>query len=689
MVVLCILAFILMVLVLWWLYKKRKMERKKCDFLKTIAKIILIILLVLLILMLFPIYMTFKSSADFKRQSGSNDSSESILDRRVKQISQRIDKVLITDANVMKENALKEFNTSCADQQYDLPSTKKVIKASREDAEKFLGFREDHIEKDCNYVAFFDDGYRDFSRNVTSYMGVSPKGTLLAERDKTNRYFDHIYTLEQWAAVWHSAKAIMDLMYHYLNFRAEPMSFKKNKRKMYKRIENLLDIPVGNAKKLSDEIKQILKPRNEKHESNAAHICDFAIIMCYIAIVVLFIYLIILLCGAFKEKNRNRAMVKPLTCIYITLVILFEIMVFAFFFPFFYGVIDYNEVCNGPRNHPTEKSFYSLMEEDCTDDKKIYTIMVDNKLIDHAPTKWEVLNLSKLKTICKKDCTVTDTQFLKTKLEKATDFPKKAKCYDDRDNTLSWKNRFITDIKNYEKSGYDGSILTDQEPDTTYYWSRKNMTKCEFDYAAKLENESKKQKANRQSQNRKCLEGIEIGKKYINLVNSSFSEMSEACDNVNKDCLNCVEKAMKLNEQLFAYKLNVEEQLKNNIGPCKSLAELMKDRRNEYCLCDVYLLNGIWVGSLLFLLLLFISLLLLPFLIYILKKCDNFERETRRTSQRSQRNQRTQPQHQQHQIQLAPSESIVLSPISLPRAAIRMMRANPNPEVRYLLKKKK
>ncbi|XP_036231480.2 uncharacterized protein [Bactrocera oleae] len=389
----------------------------------------------------------------------------------------------------------------------------------------------------------------------------------------------------------------------------------------------------------------------------------FAHVACIMAIVVLVMFFLLVMCSLCTKGN---VMIKALLFIYIILTLLLILMAFVTFYHFFYGIIEYNGFCHKMEESAEKQNFNHVMLTDCTNDQNFYTLLLENNLIPPF-SKWIDLNTAKIQEICEDTCrplNMTILQRLRPEVEK---LPKKNHFCKFKSITSTW----LTPIR-LAHVIYNSRFLTDDwiiKINETYYHDRVKFSNCNLNMAVKA---SKFNPTVSKMEFWKCRAAYIVGRDFAVSIPSIYGEVKDMCKTTYEKCVYYnIHDVPIIITNVNNYKTNVERSLKNALGSCATILDMIKAKQNKSCNCETYILNGVWIGGLLFVITLFLALLLLAGFIFKLVICRDHRDERHGGRSRDDDS----------------AESILLPPITLPRRVIDTLENDENPRVTYHIKK--
>ncbi|XP_054082708.1 uncharacterized protein LOC105214793 isoform X2 [Zeugodacus cucurbitae] len=604
--VLCVLVLIMMILFILWYCKRRNYESESCSKIKFWTLFITTLLLLSLLLSAFGLYIVFRNISDLKKIEYTK--SEDVKENKVDKIGEVVSKTLGKDFEKLKKNAISSCRNS--DSLKDLyPATTKVRKISKVNFKNFTKYIDKHIIPTFNNTLLHDDVYRMFSRNFSAYMSaISQSGKKRVIQSNASRYDNYLYTLNDWGVLYNSSLSITKLMPYYAITAESSLRM----RRVCMHIEDYFDEISVSVKQQRDFIKRKFKTLFQKTTTDHKAPYKFGYIICIIAIVILAIFLILLLCSLCL---KFKAMIKPLIFIYIMLTLAFILMAFVKFYHFFYGVIEYNGLCKYNTRKPKVESFRRIMLKECTNNQNVYTLFAENRWINGL-SDWNTIDETKINDDCLDTCTPMERQLLDSWYKHIKEYPNENFCrYKGIDK--SWLDNIIITRENYT------SEMADYFPIRTYYGRRINRTLCLLDLGKRgmqmLPRET-------QLKYKQCTVGYKLGKQYVQSLHPAIKEVSGMCQKTIDSCAAYKRELNDIVQNITNFKTKSEDQLKLQLGTCDDMLSSSKRKQEKYCGCDIYILNGVWVGSLIFLLGTLLALLLLPCLLCLFVKCSEEDR---------------------------------------------------------------
>ncbi|XP_069962442.1 uncharacterized protein [Bactrocera oleae] len=629
--VLCIFVLLMMILLLIWYCKRCNCESEPCRRIKLWTMLITSLLLISLILSAFGLYIVFKNIAYLKKIYTKPEDPKG---NEFNTIGGVVSKTLGNDFEQLKDDSIS--NCMNSDLLKDLyPATTKMRKISKANMTMYKRYIENYIMPAFPNTLLYDDVYRMFTRNFTAFVAKGKKGLSILNETNAVQYSNNLFSLEDWGKLYHSSNKISDILSYY----AITVQSNRRRSRVCTHIKDYFDeISVGvNQQRnfINEKVKTLFQKKMT--ERNAPY--KFGYIICIIAIAVLVLFLILLLCSLCL---KFKTMIKPLIFIFIILTLAFILMAFVTFFHFFYGVIDYNGLCKDSTRIKADSFIYS-MHKQCTDNQNVYNLLTDNHWIISL-SEWDTIDETEIIDDCKDTCTILDRECIKKVLEYEKNYPKKNFCEYDALNQ-SWLDLII-----------DKSIA-----------NNKNRTLCLLDMAKKGTEVSKLPPEDYT----RCTTGYKAGKQFSKSLQAAYDESNSLCETTVRSCEAYGREISHIVEDVIAFKTNSENKLKQVLGPCDVMLSSARTKQNEFCNCESYILNGVWVGSILFLLGTLLALLLLPCLLCLFVKCSEDDCMISRDGESDDSD------------ELA--HSIVLPAITLPKHVINSLQENPR--VNYKVKK--
>ncbi|XP_039951187.1 uncharacterized protein LOC120768522 [Bactrocera tryoni] len=654
--VLCVLAFLLMIAFLVWYCNRNKYKPEQCRCPKLCALLLTSLLLLSLILLALFLFSTFKNLLHLKKLYNKPKHDSSTKDA---EIMERVIEILDNDFGKLRNDSINECrNTPSLADLY--PETTKARRSSIANRRMFEHFIETFVESIFDNTLLYDDIFRMFSRNFSAFYGVSTYGTKYILNNNANHYMNAIFSLNDWEGLYNSAIAIKELMNFYKNSASSEL---RRSRVCYQ-VSKYFNKLASYAKAQKVYLGEKLKSHSLSKDLHIAPPYIFAHIVCVIAIVVLVVFFLLVMCSLCMKGN---VMIKALLFIYIILTLLLILMAFVTFYHFFYGVIEYNGFCHRTEDRADgKKSFNQVMLTDCTNDQNLYTLLLENNLI-RPFSKWIPLNKTIMQDVCERNCRPLNVAILQKLQSEVEKFPKKNHFCKFKSVTSSWLTpiRLTHVIYNARLPGL--TWMTD-EFHGTYFHERVNFSHCNLNLANKA---TKFNPTISKSKFWKCRAAYRIGRDFAAPIPSVYAEVKDMCITTKDKCKYYNEHDLStLSDNVNNYITNAERGLKNALGSCATILHIVKAKHSKSCNCETFILNGVWIGGLLFVITLFLALLLLAGLIYKLVNCRDHYRNER---------------HGRRDDDSA--ESILLPPITLPRHVIDTLENDENPRVTYHIKK--
>ncbi|XP_054082717.1 uncharacterized protein LOC114804301 [Zeugodacus cucurbitae] len=658
--VLCVLVLIMMIIFLVWYYKRRNYEAKSCSKIKFWSLFIIILLLLSLILSAFGLYMAFANISDLRKIYTKPEvvSNEDVINEdKFDNIEDAVSKILVKDFEKLKTNSISSCGNS--NSLKDLYSaTTKLRKISSEKYKKFSNYIDDHIITSFAYMLRHEDVYRMFARNFSAYMSVEEEGRKIVLDNNITLFDDYIFALSDWWVLHNISLTITKLMPYYA------ITAKSDLRKIRvcMHIEDYFDeisVSVNQQRNfINEKFESIFETTTRDHKAPY----KFGYIICIIATVVLIFFLIFLLCSLCL---KFKTMVKPLIFIYIMLTLVFILMAFVTFYHFFYGVIEYNGLCEYNARKANVDSFRRRMLQACTSNQNVYTLLAENHWINGL-SEWNTIDDSEIYDDCIDTCTPLERLFLFKLDESVREYPKECFCqYKGIDK--KWLKNIESKYKEYAKT------MTDFPSTETYYSDRIRKTSCVLDLAKQMDTPFTKKIY------KSCTSAFDIGTEFAETFRTALDEVNDMCQTTIDSCSAYIRELNDLVQNITDFKIKSEDQLKLQFGTCDDMFRTSRIKQEKYCNCDIYTLNGVWVGSLIFLLGTLLALLLLPCLLYLFVKCSGKDRLLSSTSRE------VRDREGDDSLGRDSAYSILLPAITLPKHVINSIRDDPR--VRYKVKK--
>ncbi|XP_036231417.2 uncharacterized protein [Bactrocera oleae] len=663
--VLCVLTFLLtmlqslsftfrIVFLVWYCNRdKYKPELSRNPKLCTLLLTSLLLLsLILLALFLFSTFTNLYHLKKLYKKPKNDSSTEDAV------IMQRIIEILDNNFENLRNDSMNGCRNSPS--LTDLyPETTKARKLSIANGEMFEDFIETFIEPIFDNTLLYDDLFRSFSRNFSAFLAVSKKGGQYILSNNASHYNYEIFSLDDWEGLYNSIIAIKDLM----NFYKDSASSELRRSRVCYQVSEYFNKLASYARGQQVYLAEKLKSHSLSEDPLIAPPYKFAHVACIMAIVVLVMFFLLVMCSLCTKGN---VMIKALLFIYIILTLLLILMAFVTFYHFFYGIIEYNGFCHKMEESAEKQNFNHVMLTDCTNDQNFYTLLLENNLIPPF-SKWIDLNTAKIQEICEDTCrplNMTILQRLRPEVEK---LPKKNHFCKFKSITSTW----LTPIR-LAHVIYNSRFLTDDwiiKINETYYHDRVKFSNCNLNMAVKA---SKFNPTVSKMEFWKCRAAYIVGRDFAVSIPSIYGEVKDMCKTTYEKCVYYnIHDVPIIITNVNNYKTNVERSLKNALGSCATILDMIKAKQNKSCNCETYILNGVWIGGLLFVITLFLALLLLAGFIFKLVICRDHRDERHGGRSRDDDS----------------AESILLPPITLPRRVIDTLENDENPRVTYHIKK--
>ncbi|XP_018790570.1 PREDICTED: uncharacterized protein LOC108969969 isoform X1 [Bactrocera latifrons] len=647
--ILCVFVLLMMILFLVWYYKRCNCESETCRRIKLWTILITSLLLLSLILSAFGLYIVFKNIAHLKQVYTKPEDSQG---NKFDEIGTVVSEILGDDFENLMDNSIYScWNSDLLKDLY--PATTKLQKMSKVFERMYKPYIENFLMPAFPNTLLYDDVYRMFARNFSAYMTSGKQGIPIILETKALQYGRNLFSLEDWGKLYNSSNMISELLPYYARTAQSNMRMSR----VCAHIEDYFDEISASVNQQKNFINEKVKTLFQKKmtERNAPY--KFGYIICIIAIAVLAIYLMLLLCSLCL---KFKAMIKPLIFIFIILTLVFILMAFVTFFHFFYGVIGYNGLCK-ENTRTKADSFIYMMHKQCTDNQKVYTLLTDNHWIKGL-SQWSTIDEAEILEDCMDTCTILDRKFIDIVFGASKDYPNKNFCEYKAFNQ-SWLDLIISKHGEYQQNMSDF--------DKNYFAKlRKNKTLCLLDLAKHGREVSKRLP---RKEYLRCSSGYKAGKHFTESLKPAYDELNSLCKTTVDSCNKYVKEISLLVQNVNAFKTNSEEKLKQELGPCEDMLSSATIKQKEFCNCESYMLNGVWVGSILFLLGTLLTLLLLPCLLCLFVKCS--EDDCICTYYKERRDEESE--------ELA--HSIVLPAITLPKHVINSLQEDPR--VNYKVKK--
>ncbi|XP_049302404.1 uncharacterized protein LOC105223569 isoform X2 [Bactrocera dorsalis] len=653
--VLCALAFLLMIAFLVWYCNRNKYKPEQCRCPKVCALLLTSLLLLSIILLALFLFSTFKNLLHLKKlyNKPKRDSST-----KNAETMKRVIEILDNDFEKLRNDSINEcWNTPSLTDLY--PETTKARKSSIANRKIFEDFIETFVEPIFDDTLLYDDIFRMFSRNFSAFYGVSAMGAKYILNNNANQYKNAIFSLDDWEGLYNSAIAIKDLM----NFYKDSASSELRRSRVCYQVSKYFNKLASYAKVQKGYLGEKLKSHSLSKDPHIAPPYKFAHIVCVMAIVVLVMFFLVVMCSLCMKGN---VMIKALLFIYIILTLLLILMTFVTLYHFFYGVIEYNGFCHRTEESAGKKTFKHVMLTDCTNDQNLYTLLLENNLI-RPFSKWIPLNKTIMQDVCERNCRALNMAILQKLQKEVEKFPKKNHFCKFKSVASSWLTpiRLTHVIYNAKLPGLTWMTNDFQG---TYFHERVKFSYCNLNLANKAKRFNPTVS---KSKFWKCRAAYTIGKDFAASIPSVYAEVKDMCTTTKDKCKYYNDHDIStIRDNVDNYITNAERGLKNALGSCTTIFHMIKAKQNKSCNCETFILNGVWIGGLLFVITLFLALLLLAGLIYKLVKCKDHYRNER---------------HGRREDDSA--ESILLPPITLPRHVIDTLENDENPRVTYHIKK--
>ncbi|XP_020717257.1 uncharacterized protein LOC101452927 isoform X4 [Ceratitis capitata] len=392
-----------------------------------------------------------------------------------------------------------------------------------------------------------------------------------------------------------------------------------------------------------NKIDKIVNALFWKMDDQAKPPYKFGYVACIISGMVLALFLLILLCSCLRKR------VGPLVFIFVLLAIVFILMSFVAIYHFSIGVIEYNGLCNKRFAEKTKITLFDDLSRKCTGVENIYTLISYDYKIQPIE-EWDNMNFTDLENECKSFCTTLDTKRLGAVLDDHLHyFPDYGFC-----TATKLEQPWVDYILNFIQ----------REP----YKHLARRAKCNLNFLKKA-----KDFIPRARQANICASCIKLGKDILSLLPFIKREASELCTTFNQQCEEFRQEVFNSTEEFYVFRELAEERLRKDLGTCDLMLNFSNEKKREFCKCETFILNGVWVGALLFLLFLLIALLLLTCLMWLFVKCHG-----RRYMAES----ITGYGRDGEDV-----DAIVLPPIALPRNVVERLKADHNPRVKIYSQK--
>ncbi|XP_049302402.1 uncharacterized protein LOC105223569 isoform X1 [Bactrocera dorsalis] len=649
--VLCVFVLLMMILFLVWYYKRCNCESETCRRIKLWTILLTSLLLLSLILSAFGLYTAFKNIAHLKKVYAKPEDSQG---NKFDKIGTVVSEILGDDFENLKDDSIHScWNSDLLKDLY--PATTKLQKISKAFDRVYKPYIENFLTPAFLNTLLYDDVYRMFARNFSAYMSAGNQGIPIVHETKALQYGRHLFSLDDWGTLYNASNMISELLPYY----ARTAQSNKRMSRVCDHIEDYFDeISVGvNQQRnfINEKVKTLF--RKKMAERNAPY--KFGHIICIIAIAVLVIYLILLLCSLCL---KFKAMIKPLIFIFIILTLVFILMAFVTFFHFFYGVIGYNGLCK-ENTRTKADSFIYMMQKQCTDNQNVYILLTDNHWIKGL-SEWSTIDEAEILEDCMDTCSILDRKFIHIVLDAAEAYPNKNFCEYKAFNQ-SWLDLVISKHANYQNiSDFNRNYFSKL---------RKNRTLCLLDLAKHGTEVSKRLP---RKEYLRCSSGYKAGKYFTESLKPAYDEINSLCKTTVDSCNEYVKEISGIVQNVNAFKINSEDKLKQELGPCDDMLSSATTKQKEFCNCESYMLNGVWVGSILFLLGTLLTLLLLPCLLCLFVKCSEDDCMCKYYKER-----RDQESDESEEL----AHSIVLPEITLPKHVINSLQKDPR--VNYKVKK--
>ncbi|XP_054082720.1 uncharacterized protein LOC105214795 [Zeugodacus cucurbitae] len=659
--IICVFAFLLMIILLLWYCNRDKYKSEPCRNPKLCTRLLTSLLLLSLILLALFLFITFNNLLHLnKLYNKSNNESRTSDGGIIKDVNE----ILGKDFRDLTNTSL--FKCRRSPSLTDVyPETTKARKVSIADRQMFEHFRTTSIDPIFPNILLYDDLFRMFSRNFSAFYAPLEFGKSLVSKTKSTLYNDQIFSLHKWGELYHSASAIKYLM----NYYKDTARSDEVRSHVCNLIRKYFTTLASYAKVQKSYLNRKIETYYLSRDSVIAPPYIFGQIVCIMAIVILVVFLLFLMCTLCM---KGHIMIKALLFIFIILTLLLILMSFVTFYHFFYGVIEYNGFCRIRGNSTRKDSFNHVMLTECTNDQNLYTLLSKHNLI--VPfSKWIDLNGTNIMKTCKDTCRPLNMSMLQELRPKVQGFPISNQFCKFKPVTSTWII-YIRLSHMYYASKKNRYYMIDGNPALTYYYKRVNSTLCLLDLARQAYNF--RPSVNR-TQYLKCRAAYKVGKDFHTVFPNSITEAGTMCDKTTSKCKDFHDQNIpKIVADVTKYKENAEVRLKKALGSCANVLPIVTTKQKKSCDCETYILNGVWVGGLLFVLTLLLALLLLTCLICKLERCRDPYGDGRRRGRRS-----------LGRLHDASAESILLPAITLPRRVIDSLEDDENPSVTYHVKK--
>ncbi|XP_012161633.1 uncharacterized protein LOC101452927 isoform X2 [Ceratitis capitata] len=628
--VLCFLVFLSIIIILILYFRRRDYMTEPCKYSKWLTLLLITLLILMIILSALSLSLTIISINSLKKIYGETDDSS-----RIAHPDEDLDEVLIKRF----DNERSRHLAKCENSPYlkDLyPHITRARHLSIEGEEKFKRFNRTLSMKLFKDILMRNDLFRTFTRQ---FHRIAEFDNSFVQATSSGAYRLKTLTPLDWVDA-HKAISYMTEMITYFAKSARTDERKPTLCSYVKRYYDDLGDELAITK---NKIDKIVNALFWKMDDQAKPPYKFGYVACIISGMVLALFLLILLCSCLRKR------VGPLVFIFVLLAIVFILMSFVAIYHFSIGVIEYNGLCNKRFAEKTKITLFDDLSRKCTGVENIYTLISYDYKIQPIE-EWDNMNFTDLENECKSFCTTLDTKRLGAVLDDHLHyFPDYGFC-----TATKLEQPWVDYILNFIQ----------REP----YKHLARRAKCNLNFLKKA-----KDFIPRARQANICASCIKLGKDILSLLPFIKREASELCTTFNQQCEEFRQEVFNSTEEFYVFRELAEERLRKDLGTCDLMLNFSNEKKREFCKCETFILNGVWVGALLFLLFLLIALLLLTCLMWLFVKCHG-----RRYMAES----ITGYGRDGEDV-----DAIVLPPIALPRNVVERLKADHNPRVKIYSQK--
>ncbi|XP_020717256.1 uncharacterized protein LOC101452927 isoform X3 [Ceratitis capitata] len=616
--------------------------------------ILIALLLLSLLLSIFALYIVLKNILSLKKiYKKPNDA----LDSRIIVYKKVVNDILFHDLKKLRDTTISNCRNSVF-MKDPYPEASKLRRIAKGRGALFDDYIKYNIEPLFDNTLMYDDALRMFARNYSAYVGCSRTGKIFVERSDSMNYAYHIFSIQEWGYLYYSAKYISILMKIFVQTSPTDETMPRVCNEINRHFDKLEKAATTEAIVIEDNLKELSWNRDAEIIGSGT----FGLVLCIFAILIFAVFLIILLCTFFMLR---KTMIKPLIFIFVALTLLFILIGIITFFYFVYGVIEYNEMCRGKENHTISDNFANKILKNCKGDENIYTFL------DRGDPRFA--ENSTITTNCTNVCVKKLFEVIPEHKNQALRLPYNKYCYF-RPVSRGWLKNI--ELSREEFKGMAGYLEDKVRMDNSLaagITNRFNGTSCMINLANKLL--AYQPLPPDRKDYMRCNRGHKTASDFIKELEEAYARINDNCKDAYRFCELFEEQDLvKINGDINEFKRRIEEKLFTDLGTCNDVIPSLTVKEKEFCECETYILNGIWVGCLFFLISLLIPLFLLPCLIYLLKICEDQDLWSRRDAHGKEGSTES-------------VRSILLPPIGLPRDVIDSIEASPNPRITYMRKK--